>query len=128
MILKKQGSFTKNKGGRPKQTIKKDRRVSVRCSFLQRKQVQLRAKNAQLTVSEYLLKMGLTGKIVIREKVLPPEVLKRLGELNHIAAYLNQIAKKRNGFDELSAYERATLAIQSNQVKQLAQDVKNYLK
>jgi hypothetical protein len=128
MILKKNRSFTKNKGGRPKQVIKKDRRVSVRCSFLQRKQVQLRAKNAQLTVSEYLLKMGLTGKIVIREKVLPPEVLKRLGELNHIAAYLNQIAKKRNGFDELSAYERATLAIQSNQVKLLAQDIKNYLK
>lgn len=128
MTLKKQGSFTKNKGGRPKQTIKKDCRVSVRCSFLQRKQVQLRAKSAQHTVSEYLLKMGLTGKIVIREKVLPPEVLKRLGELNHIAAYLNQIAKKRNGFDELSAYERATLAIQSNEVKQLAQDIKNYLK
>jgi hypothetical protein len=128
MVLKKQGSFTKNKGGRPKQPIKKDCRISVRCSFLQRKKVQLRAKSARLTVSEYLLEMGLTGKIVMREKVLPPEVLKRLGELNHIAAYLNQIAKKRNGFEELSAYERAVLTVQSNEVKQLAESIKNYLR
>ena len=44
-----------------------------------------------------------------------------------MAANLNQLAKKRNGIDELNALERADLYVLMGQVKQLAIDVKNYL-
>jgi hypothetical protein len=118
----------KNKGGRPKKNIKKDCRVSVRCSFVQRKAMQVKAKSVDLSVSEYLLKMGLTGKIDRQEKVLPKEILKLTGTLNHLAGNLNQIAKKRNGIEPLNAFDRASLLVQSVNLKQLSQAIKNYLK
>src|SRR5690242_2994504 len=99
----------KNKGGRPKKAIKKECRVSVRCSFIQRKAIQAKARSVNFSVSEYLLTMGLTGKIDSKEKALPKEILKFTGTLNHLAANLNQIAKKRNGIEPLNAFERADL-------------------
>ncbi len=72
--------------------------------------------------------MGLTGKIDKRKNVLPKEVLQFTGTLNHTAANLNQIAKKRNGIEELSVLERADLKIQSGEVKRIAEQIKNYLK
>ncbi|MBO9200232.1 hypothetical protein J7I42_08180 [Niastella sp. MAH-29] len=82
----------------------------------------------KFSVSEYLLTMGLTGKIDRREKVLPKEVLQLIGLLNHNAANLNQIAKKRNGIEPLTAFDRAELLIQSRDLKQLSESIKNYLK
>ena len=125
--MKQMNQTIKNKGGRPKKTIKKDCRVSVRCSLIQRKAIQAKAKSVKFSVSEYLLKMGLTGKIDRREKALPPEVLQLTAMLNHIAANLNQIAKKRNGYEELTAFERASLKILSAELKQLAAKIKSHL-
>ncbi|MCS3797858.1 hypothetical protein GGD38_003220 [Chitinophagaceae bacterium OAS944] len=71
--------------------------------------------------------MGLTGKIDSKEKALPKEILKFTGTLNHLAANLNQIAKKRNGIEPLNAFERADLLVQSNDLKQLSLTIKNYL-
>ena len=118
----------KNKGGRPKKGLKKECRVSVRCSFIQRKAIQAKARAVNFSVSEYLLTMGLTGKIDRQEKTLPKEILKFTGTLNHLAANLNQIAKKRNGIEPLNAFERADLLVQSNDLKQLSLTIKNYLK
>jgi len=120
--------FIKNKGGRPKKNIKKDYKVSVRCSLIQRKAIQAKAKAANFSVSEYLLKMGLTGKIDRQEKVLPKEILKFTGTLNHLAGNLNQIAKKRNGIEPLTAFDRADLLVQSGTLKQLSESIKNCLK
>jgi hypothetical protein len=72
--------------------------------------------------------ISLSGHIDRREIVFPKEVLQLAGTLNHLAANLNQIAKKRNGIEELNALERATLQIQSRDLKRLAEDIKNYLK
>ena len=55
------------------------------------------------------------------------DVLQFAGTLNHIAANLNQIAKKRNSFDELSVLERARLNQQSTSLQQLVTDIKGYL-
>jgi hypothetical protein len=126
--MRQENQFIKNKGGRPKKNIKKDCRVSVRCSFIQRKAIQAKAKSVNFSVSEYLLKMGLTGKIDRQEKALPKEVLQFTGRLNHLAANLNQIAKKRNGIEPLNAFDRAELLVQSGNLKQLSQAIKNYLK
>ncbi len=82
---------------------------------------------AGLTASEYLCKIGLNGKIDRREKTFPKEILQLTGTINHMAANLNQIAKKRNGIEELNAFERASLQVLSGEVKQIAKEIKNYL-
>jgi methyl-accepting chemotaxis protein len=71
--------------------------------------------------------MGLKGAVKFRVKTLNREVLQLTGTLNHIAANLNQISKKRNSFDELSVLERARLNQQSTSLQQVVTDIKAYL-
>lgn len=118
---------TKNKGGRPKKAVKKDQLIPVKCSSYERRVIVGKAKSANVSTSEYMREIALTGKIDRREKALPKEVLQLTAMLNHIAAYLNQIAKKRNGIEELSALERANLKVQSGELKQLAVKIKSHL-
>lgn len=121
-------TFIKGKGGRPKKALKKDQLLQTKCTLVDKKVIQAKAKLVNLTVSEYLRHMGLSGKIDRREKVIPKEVLQLTGTINHVAANLNQIAKKRNGIDELNAFERALLKTQSDELKRLTEEIKNYLK
>jgi hypothetical protein len=102
--------------------------LGVKCSLVERKAIEVRAKSVNLSVSEYLRKMGLTGKIDRREKAFPKEVLLLTGTLNHLAANLNQIAHKRNRQEELNAVERAVLQDDAATVRQLAKDIKSYLR
>jgi hypothetical protein len=118
----------KNRGGRPKKAVKRDQLMAIKCTLFERKTIEAKAKNANLTVSEYLREIGLTTKINYRNKALPKEILSFTGVLNHMAANLNQIAKKRNSNDELNPLERAELKVQSGQVKDLAAQIKNFLK
>jgi hypothetical protein len=120
--------YTKNKGGRPRKDVKRDRILSLKCSVIERKLICENAKKANLSVSEYLRKMGLTGKIDRCEKVIPKEILVLTGTLNHLAANLNQIARKRNGIEELNALERAGLEVQSRDLKRLAIEIRSHLK
>lgn len=117
----------KNKGGRPKKAIKQNHFIGVKCSLIEKTILRQRAKTAGLTLSEFLRESGLKGQAVRKIKALPKEVLQFTGTLNHLAANLNQVAKKRNRMDELNALERADLQMLSGQVKQLAVDIKNYL-
>lgn len=117
----------KYKGGRPKKAIKKDQLLAIKCTLLERKIIEAKAREVELTVSEYLRQNGLNGKIDRPKKVIPKEVLQLTGTLNHLAANLNQIAKKRNGFDELNALDRALLEVQSRDLKNIAVTIKNYL-
>jgi hypothetical protein len=116
-----------NKGGRPPKEVKRLRTLSVKCSFFEGMQIENKAKNGGLSVSEYLREMGLKGTVKVRLRILPREVLQLMGTLNHIAANLNQIAKKRNSFDELSVLERARLNQQSTSLQQVVTDIKSYL-
>jgi len=116
-----------NKGGRPPKEVKRLRTLSVKCSFFEGVQIENKAKQVCLSVSEYLREMGLNGAVKFRVKTLNREVLLLTGTLNHIAANLNQIAKKRNSFDELSVLERARLNQQSAILQQLVRDIKAYL-
>lgn len=117
----------KNKGGRPSKDIKRNQIMAIKCTLFERKAIEAKARKASLTVSEYLRELGLTSKINFRNKALPKEVLSFTATLNHMAANLNQIAKKRNSNDELSPIERAELKVQSGQVKDLALQIKSYL-
>lgn len=121
-------ALIKRKGGRPKKGLKKDQLLQLKCTLVERKVILAKAKLANLSISEYLREMGLSGKIDSREKTIPKEVLQLTGTINHLAANLNQIAKKRNGIDELNAFERVELKVQSDELKRLAEEIKKYLK
>lgn len=99
----------KKKGGRPPKAVKKDQLLGVKCTLIERRAIEANAKSAGLSVSEYLCKMALTGRVDTRQKALPKQVLQFFGDMHHTAANINQIAKKRNQFDELNAFDRATL-------------------
>lgn len=124
--MTQENAQTKKKGGRPRKAVKKDQFLAVKCSLYERRIIEAKAKNANLSVSEYLREIGMTGKIDRREKALPKQVLSLTGTLNHLAANLNQIAKKRNGMEELTPLERAALKVQSGDLKELATQIKMY--
>jgi len=123
--VKKQA--VKNKGGRPKKNIKQDAFIGVKCSLVEKTVLRQKAKALGLSLSEFLREAGLKGQAVSKMKALPKEVLFFTGTLNHLAANLNQVAKKRNRMDVLNALERADLNELSVRVKQLAIDIKKYL-
>lgn len=110
----------KNKGGRPKKIIKKDRFIAFKCTLMECKQIEANAGKFFLPLSEYVRQMALKGAILPKIKTLPGEVLAFTATLNHIAANINQTARKRNGFDELSALERTALSV-------LAAEIRKYL-
>jgi hypothetical protein len=117
----------KNKGGRPKKKIRQDAFIGVKCSLIDKSVLKQKARTVGLSLSEYLREAGLKGQVVSKTKALPKEVLLFAATLNHMAANLNQVAKKRNRLDELNALERADLNELSARLKQLAIDIKNYL-
>jgi hypothetical protein len=120
-------TYNKSKGGRPRKAVKRDQLLGIKCTLIERRAIEARAKSLQLSVSEYLRKMGLTGKIDRSERALPKEVLQFTGTLNHLAANMNQVARKRNRNDELNAIERATLQYEVAAIRQLAKDIKAFL-
>jgi hypothetical protein len=93
VIMEEHKEHTKSKGGRPGKAVKRNKLLGVRCTTVEAFAITMKAEKVQLTISEYLREMGLTGKIDIRKKALPKEVLLLTATLNHMAANLNQIAK-----------------------------------
>jgi len=114
-------------GGRPPKAVKRDQHLAVKCSYLESKMIERKAKVVCLSVSEYLREQGLKGQVDRLVKVLPKEVLLFTGTLNHLASNLNQIAHRRNRGEELSALERAVLVQAVQEVKNLVGAIKNYL-
>ncbi|OAQ38010.1 mobilization protein [Pedobacter psychrophilus] len=118
----------RNKGGRPRKKIKKECYITIKCTLYEKKVIEGKAKSIQLNTSEYLRELGLTGKINQQNKALSKEILSMTGTLNHLAANLNQIAKKRNSEEQLNPVERAFLNVQSRELNGLAILIKNKLK
>ncbi len=116
------------KGGRPRKAVTKNQQLAVMCTLAERKIIEAKAETANMSKSEYLRTIGLSGKIDMKIKALPKEVLLFTATLNHLAANMNQIAHKRNCNDELTEVERAELNALSQQVKGLVDDIKSYLK
>lgn len=125
--MEQQNKTRKSKGGRPTKAIKKDQYLAMKCSHYERRVIEAKAKKVKATVSEYLRQMGLTGKIDIKEITLPGDILAFTATLNHMAASLNQIAKKRNGLDELSTYERADLKVLVAGCREIVSKIKSNL-
>lgn len=117
-----------NKGGRPKKENKRSQQLAVMCTPAERKIIEDKAKLANVSISQFLRELAVQGQVDRKIKVLPKEVLLFTATLNHLAANMNQVAKKRNQNDELNAIERAGLIVLSNEVKKLAEDIKYFLK
>ncbi len=126
--MEQQDKTIKNKGGRPVKAVKKSRTLTFKCSAYERMIIQAKAKKAKSTTSEYLREIALTGKVDTREKLIPKEVLELTGTLNHMAANLNQMARKKNiGTDELTVMDRLALKWQSDELKDLALKIKAFI-
>jgi hypothetical protein len=97
------------RGGRPQVPHKRRSVVSVMCTLIEKKIIEANAKRVGMNPSVFLRNLGLNTRIEVRVKTLPKPVLELRGTLNHIAANLNQIARKRNRGDDLNAMERAML-------------------
>lgn len=121
-------SPNRNKGGRPAKAVKRNKLLGVKCTLVEKRTIEAKARYSAVSVSEYLRNLGLGSKIDMQKIRLPKDILQFTGILNHLAANLNQIAKKRNQLDELNALERSQLNQLSLSVKQLAVDIKNHLK
>ena len=118
----------KNKGGRPVKPVKKNRVLTLKCTNYERMIIQAKARKVNLSVSEYMRAMALNGKVDFAKKTLPKEVLELTGALNHMAAYLNQIAKKCNTVTEnLTIMDFTVLKWQSDDLKEIAIIIKSYL-
>jgi hypothetical protein len=118
---------TRNKGGRPKKAIRQKEFIGVKCTLIEKIMLKQKAKIVGVSLSEYLRQTGLNGQAVSKTKAFPKEILHFTGTLNHLAANLNQVARKRNGIDELNAFERADLNVLSQQLKQLAIEIKKLM-
>lgn len=114
-----------NKGGRPKASLKRSNHLTVMCTIMEKKIIQISARKAGTNISVFLRTLGLNERVKV--KTLPKEVLQLTGTLNHVAANLNQIARKRNGVDELDAMDRALLNQEVRSLQGLVKAVKTYL-
>ena len=109
-----------------KKSNKKSHKISLWCTLTEKSYIEIRARKAGLSASEYMREMGLRDYRK-KTKTLPPEVFAFTGQLNHLAAQLQPLARKRIDGDELNAIERAGLKQQLGILQQLTLQIKNYL-
>lgn len=118
----------KRKCGRPKKEVKRSYRLRIACTAHELKTIEEKAKQTQLTVSEFLREAAFKTHIDVRQKTLPKEILEFTGTLNHLAANVNSLAYKNNAAQSFNAFERTELRQLALLLKELAQDIKNGLK
>src|SRR6478735_1444427 len=126
--MEQENTNKNNKGGRPSKAIKRNKPLTVKCTSIERAIIVSKAKKVNQTVSEYLRTLGLSCNPVMVVKAIPKEVLALCGALNHVGASLNQVAKKRNSNDELSAFERADLKLLAGKIKEILEVIKTCIK
>lgn len=118
----------RNKGGRPKKVDKRDQQLAVMCTAGERKIIADKAKQAGLSISEYLRDLGIKSQVIARARALPQEVLKLMGALNHMAANVNQIAKWANYKLILKEQQQSALEFIVKDLHWLAQELTERLK
>ena len=98
-----------------KNIIKKGRNVTIRFDQETFDRVEATARAADLSVSEYIRRMVIKGKVVVRQEIVAevPMLKKLIAEFGKIGSNLNHIAHHYNGGGVRSRemYERTQRAI-----------------
>lgn len=98
-----------------KKIIKKGRNVTIRFDQETFDKIEATARAADLSVSEYIRRMVIKGKVVVRQEIVAevPMLKKLIADFGKIGSNLNQIAHHYNGGGVRSRemYERTQRAI-----------------
>lgn len=105
---------------------RKNSKISLWCTPTEKKYIEIRARNAGFSASEYLRELGLKDYLK-KQKTLPPEVLAFIGQLSQLAATLSLIARKRLDNEDLNALERAEIQQLRKELSQLIDQIKIFL-
>ena len=127
--LFKMETKNKNKGGRPKKELVRNHCLRVACDKNELQTIKTKAAQLQLTISEYLRKLGVDSHIDIKQKrVLPKEVLLFTAQLNHLAANINSLSHKNNRGENFNQMEKDGLRLLSQEIQKLANDIKIFIR
>jgi len=117
-----------NKGGRPKKENPRNKLLVVTCTVSERKVIKDKAQMLHISISQFLRELGIKGHVDTSKKPFPKEVLLMTATLNQMATNINQLAKKSNQNEDLHSIEKSFLNVLAEDVKQLAVEIRNYLK
>ena len=98
-----------------KNIIKKSRNVTIRFDQETFDRIEATARAADLSVSEYIRRMVVKGKVVVKQEIVAevPMLKQLIGEFGKIGSNLNQIAHHYNGggAQSVAMYDRTMRAI-----------------
>jgi hypothetical protein len=109
-----------------RQSNRKNKKISLWCTPTEKKYIEIRARKAGFSTSEYIRELGLKDYLK-RPKTLPPEVLAFNGQISQLSASLYLIARRRLNGEDLNALERAELQHLGKELTQLLHLIKTYL-
>lgn len=115
----------RKRGGRPRKQVKKTEQLAVMCTPIDRLIIRAKAKEANLTISEFLLQAGKGAPIKIKR--IPCEILQFTGRINHTAGLLNQLVRKLNCGLSLSKIEQLLLVSCLKRLQNLSLEIKSSL-
>ena len=105
---------------------RKNKKISLWCTPTEKRYIEIRARKAHLSASEYVREMGLKDYLK-KPRTLPPEVLAFIGQLLQLEASIQIIARRRLNEEDLNHLERAQLKYLAAQLEKLIQQIKTYL-
>src|SRR5690349_13847669 len=97
------------------------------CTLVERKAIEYKARVSNVSISEFLRTLGLKGQVDRKIKTLPKEILQMIGILNHMAANLNQVAKKKNRDEPFNDMERNEFRRLFEEITEVVKKIRNYL-
>lgn len=111
--MRKENKKKFNKGGRPRKVVKKTKRISIACALSDLKVVQYKAKEHQLKISQYGLKLMLEEPL---PKKISIELMNEIRILTNMSNNLNQLTKITHingsvGLELLNTLEKLSMYI-----------------
>lgn len=111
--------------GRPEKPDKKDRILALKCSSADELIIRSNASLYNLPVSVYIRDIAVKHRVQLKK--LPQEVLVFQTRINQTCSLLNQLARKKNKNEQLSAIDRAQLSDLVDELFSVVKLIKSYL-
>jgi hypothetical protein len=114
-----------NRKGRLDKIIKMDTILNLKCSADQAIEIRRKSALYNLPLSVYLRQCALLHKPNIR--TLPNDVIVLQTRIHQACSLLNQLARKKNKNEQLTAIERAELSSIRDELHEIVSIIKNYI-